>query len=64
MHSFGTTIEGPWDEVMSLIGQLHEYSHELGYVRIHTEMRLGTRTDKQQTAQDKVDVVEKKLSDY
>ncbi|SCW00671.1 LAFE_0C09384g1_1 [Lachancea fermentati] len=61
LHSAGTTIEGPWDEVMSLIGEIHEHAHALGYVRVHTDIRVGTRTDKNQTAQDKMDVVLKKL---
>ena len=52
LHSAGTTIEGPWDDVMKLIGELHEYSHELGFV---------TRTDKVQTAEDKVNAVLSKL---
>ncbi|KAH3901063.1 Ecm15p SCDLUD_002537 [Saccharomycodes ludwigii] len=64
LHSAGTTIEGPWDEVMGLIGELHEYAHgSLGLVRIHTDIRVGTRTDKAQTAQDKVNVVLKKIAD-
>ncbi|SCU80455.1 LAME_0B03224g1_1 [Lachancea meyersii CBS 8951] len=62
LHSAGTTIEGPWDEVTGLIGELHEYAHELGYVRVHTDIRIGTRTDKPQTAQDKVDTVLAKLN--
>ncbi|KAL6944726.1 UPF0045 protein M15 [Hanseniaspora vineae] len=61
LHSAGTTIEGPWDEVMGLIGDLHEMCHELGLVRVHTDIRIGTRVDKSQTAQDKVDVVLKKI---
>ncbi|CAR56745.1 Ecm15p [Kluyveromyces lactis] len=61
LHSAGTTIEGPWDDVMKLIGELHEYSHELGYVRVHTDIRVGTRTDKVQTAEDKVNAVLSKL---
>ncbi|CCF58844.1 hypothetical protein KAFR_0F02470 [Kazachstania africana CBS 2517] len=62
LHSAGTTIEGPWDEVMSLIGEIHEYAHANGYVRIQSDIRIGTRTDKVQTAQDKIDVVLKKLN--
>ncbi|SCU90737.1 LADA_0F06150g1_1 [Lachancea dasiensis] len=61
LHSAGTTIEGPWDEVTGLIGELHEYAHDLGYVRVHTDIRIGTRTDKAQSAQDKMDVVMEKL---
>ncbi|SCU81867.1 LAFA_0C07668g1_1 [Lachancea sp. 'fantastica'] len=61
LHSAGTTIEGPWDEVTGLIGELHEYAHKLGYVRVHTDIRIGTRTDKAQTAAEKVDTVLEKL---
>lgn len=46
---------------MKLIGELHEYSHELGYVRVHTDIRIGTRSDKKQTAEDKVNAVLSKL---
>ncbi|CAH2446622.1 hypothetical protein PP7435_CHR1-0763 [Komagataella phaffii CBS 7435] len=63
LHSAGTTIEGPWDEVMVLIGELHELLHSLGVHRIQSDIRVGTRDDKAQTAKDKVDVVEKKLED-
>ncbi|CCE61522.1 hypothetical protein TPHA_0A04490 [Tetrapisispora phaffii CBS 4417] len=63
LHSAGTTIEGPWDDVMKLIGELHEYAHENGIIRIQTDMRVGTRVDKQQFAQDKIDVVLKKLNE-
>lgn len=63
LHSAGTTIEGPWDEVMGLIGEVHEYAHENGIVRIQTDIRVGTRTDKHQTAKDKVDKVEQKIKD-
>lgn len=61
LHSAGTTIEGEWTDVFELIGKLHEKVHESGVLRIQTDIRVGTRTDKKQTAQDKVDVVEKKL---
>ncbi|GMG36299.1 hypothetical protein B5S33_g3502 [[Candida] boidinii] len=61
LHSAGTTIEGPWDEVMELIGQLHERVHEMGIVRVQSDIRVGTRTDKKQTPEDKVNVVEEKL---
>lgn len=61
LHSAGTTIAGPWSEVMELIGQMHEKLHENGVVRIQSDIRVGTRTDKNQSPQDKIDVVEAKL---
>ncbi|KAI1393211.1 uncharacterized protein F4822DRAFT_435594 [Hypoxylon trugodes] len=58
MHSAGTTVEGSWDEVMKVIGQAHSVVHSKGVVRVQSSMRVGTRTDKKQTAQDKVKRVE------
>lgn len=48
---------------MALIGELHELLHSIGVHRIQSDIRVGTRDDKAQTAKDKVDVVEKKLED-
>lgn len=62
LHSAGTTIAGPWNEVMELIGQFHEVLHAKGVVRIQSDIRVGTRTDKLQKPQDKIDVVEAKLA--
>ncbi|KAK5136697.1 hypothetical protein LTR08_002350 [Meristemomyces frigidus] len=62
MHSAGTTIEGSWDECTKLIGQCHSLLHAHGTVRIHTDIRIGTRTDKQQGFADKVAAVEKLLA--
>ncbi|EGW31757.1 uncharacterized protein SPAPADRAFT_56534 [Spathaspora passalidarum NRRL Y-27907] len=62
LHSAGTTIEGPWNEVMDLIGQFHQHLHDKhGVVRIQSDIRVGTRTDKKQCPQDKIDVVQQKL---
>ena len=43
LHSAGTTIEGPWDEVTAVIGQAHEAVHAMGIVRIQSDIRIGTR---------------------
>ncbi|KAF5104212.1 hypothetical protein DV451_000820 [Geotrichum candidum] len=61
LHSAGTTIEGPWDEVMGVLGRAHEVVHEMGVVRIQSDIRVGTRTDKKQTPEDKVESVLSKL---
>lgn len=62
MHSAGTTVEGSWDEVMKVIGQAHAVVHQGGVKRVQTSMRVGTRTDKKQTAEDKVKRVQGILS--
>ncbi|KAK9369241.1 YkoF-like protein [Lipomyces kononenkoae] len=61
MHSAGTTVEGPWDQVMDVIGRAHELMHKLGVQRVQTDVRIGTRVDKHQSFEDKVTVVEKLL---
>ncbi|MFV8783187.1 MTH1187 family thiamine-binding protein [Microbulbifer sp. SA54] len=58
MHAYGTNIEGEWDAVMAAIKRCHECVHGLGAPRISTSLRLGTRTDRQQSLQDKVSSVE------
>ncbi|TCK08734.1 MTH1187 family thiamine-binding protein [Marinobacterium mangrovicola] len=62
LHAYGTNIEGDWDEVMSAVKRCHEVVHEMGAPRVSSSMRLGTRTDREQTIQDKIQSVETKLS--
>ncbi|CAI8497121.1 unnamed protein product [Pichia kudriavzevii] len=61
IHDGGFTIDAEWKDAMTLVGQIHEHLHKSGFVRVHSDMRVGTRTDKAQTMQDKINVVEKKL---
>ena len=61
MHSYGTNIEGDWDEVMSAVKRCHEQVHAMGAPRITTTMKLGTRVDRSQTMADKIRSVETKL---
>ncbi|KAJ9297505.1 hypothetical protein DTO271G3_4280 [Paecilomyces variotii] len=61
MHSAGTTLEGPWDKVHHVIGQAHTILHEQGVLRIQTDVRVGTRTDKHQSFEDKVNKINQLL---
>jgi uncharacterized protein (TIGR00106 family) len=61
LHAYGTNIEGEWDEVFAALKQCHETLHAMGVPRISTNLRLGTRTDKPQTMEDKVRKVEQLL---
>ncbi len=63
MHSYGTNVEGEWDEVMAAVKKCHEEIHEMGAPRITSSMRLGTRTDRNQTMQDKIDSVREVLGE-
>jgi uncharacterized protein (TIGR00106 family) len=62
LHSYGTNIEGEWDDVLTAIKRCHERVHEMGAPRITTTIKLGTRTDREQTMQDKIDSVKSKLA--
>ncbi|MDI3323063.1 MTH1187 family thiamine-binding protein [Pontibacterium granulatum] len=63
MHAYGTNVEGEWDEVFAAVKRCHEVVHEMGAPRVSTSMRIGTRTDREQSMQDKIDSVEQKLSE-
>ena len=61
LHANGTNVEGAWNAVFAAIKRCHEEIHELGAPRIHTSIKVGTRTDREQTIADKVQSVESKL---
>lgn len=61
LHSYGTNIEGDWDEVFAAIKHCHQVVHELGAPRITTTIKMGTRTDRQQSMEDKIASVQDKL---
>ncbi|RMF83911.1 MAG: thiamine-binding protein [Planctomycetota bacterium] len=63
LHAFGTNVEGPWDEVFAAVRRCHEALHEKGASRVHTTIRVGTRTDRRQTMDDKVRSVQEKLGE-
>lgn len=54
LHANGTNIEGEWDAVFAAIRRCHEAVHSLGAPRIQTFISVGTRTDRDQSLQDKV----------
>lgn len=61
LHAFGTNVEGEWDEVFDAVKKCHQKVHDLGAARISSSLRIGTRTDKTQGLQDKVESVQKQL---
>lgn len=63
LHSYGTNIQGEWDDVFSAVKRCHEVIHEMGAPRIFTVLKIGTRTDRDQSMVDKVSSVEKKLQE-
>jgi len=61
LHAYGTNIEGEWDEVMAAVKRCHEVVHEMGAPRISSTLRLGTRIDREQSIEDKIQSVTDKL---
>lgn len=61
LHAYGTTIHGEWDEVFSAVKACFEAVHQEGAPRVHATLKVGTRTDREQTMADKVTSVISKL---
>ena len=61
MHAYGTNVEGEWGPVFDAVRRCHEAVHALGAPRISTSIRVGTRTDRAQTMDDKVRSVAERL---
>ena len=62
LHAYGTNIEGEWDTVMDAIKRCHYRIHEMGAPRISTTLKLGTRTDRDESIESKVRSVQQKLA--
>lgn len=63
LHGYGTNLYGDWDEVFAAIKACHTELHDQGIVRISSTIKVGTRTDKDQTIRDKIDAVDRRLAD-
>jgi uncharacterized protein (TIGR00106 family) len=61
LHAYGTNIEGEWDDVFAAIKRCHEVLHEMDAPRVSTVIKVGTRTDRPQSMDDKVKSVREKL---
>lgn len=63
LHGYGTNIEGDYDTVFAALKEIHEELHARGATRISTSIRLGSRTDKDQSIDDKIDAVRSELAE-
>ena len=61
LHAYGTNVEGDWDTVFAAFKRCHEVVHEMGAPRVSTVIKVGTRTDREQAMDDKVQSVESKM---
>jgi uncharacterized protein (TIGR00106 family) len=61
LHANGTNVEGEWDVVMTALKTCHERLHEMGVPRVATNLRLGTRVDRDQSMDAKLESVKQKM---
>lgn len=52
LHANGTNVEGEWDDVLAAVKACHERVHGAGAPRIVSNIKLGTRTDREQSLAD------------
>ncbi|MDN3518930.1 MTH1187 family thiamine-binding protein [Aquisalimonas lutea] len=62
LHAYGTNVEGDWDAVFAAVKRCHERLHAMGAPRLFTSLKVGTRTDRQQSLDDKVASVQHQRS--
>jgi uncharacterized protein (TIGR00106 family) len=53
LHPNGTAIEGEWEPVFAAIEACHAAVHAMGAPRLYTIVKVNTRTDKDQTLEEK-----------
>ncbi len=54
LHPNGTAIEGEWEPVFAAIEACHQAVHAMGCPQVYTTVKINTRTDRDQTLEDKV----------
>ena len=57
LHGYGTNIEGEYDLIMAALKEIISRLHQNGVPRVTATMKIGSRTDKKQSIQDKIDAV-------
>ena len=62
MHGYGTGIEGEMSDVLKCIEAIHMGLHDDGVVRVSSDIRIGTRIDKEASLEAKVKSVNDILS--
>jgi uncharacterized protein (TIGR00106 family) len=63
LHANGTNLEGEWEQVFAAVRRCHEAVHRMGAPRIFTALKINTRTDRDQTMEEKTASVEKRVSE-
>lgn len=61
LHSEGTNIEGELDNILSAIQECIESAHDNNIPRLFTNIKINSRTDKQESFESKIQSVESKI---
>jgi uncharacterized protein (TIGR00106 family) len=54
LHAYGTNVEGELETILATIAKVHETLHSEGVPRLSTQVKIGTRTDKEMTLDGKL----------
>ena len=63
MHAMGTSLEGSTADILAVVGELHAVPFAMGIPRVYTVLKLDERRDKEQTLEDKVASVQRRLAE-
>ena len=61
LHAMGTSLEGSTADILALVAELHAVPFEAGVPRVYTVLKLDERRDREQTLEDKVESVRRRL---
>src|SRR4051812_42996788 len=62
LHAMGTSLEGTTADILAVVAELHAVPFDMGIRRVYTVLKLDERRDKDQSLQDKVESVNRRLS--
>ena len=62
LHAMGTELEGTTADILAVVGELHAVPFEMDVPRVYTVLKLDERRDREQTLDDKVASVERRLA--
>ncbi len=62
LQAMGTELEGSTEDILAVVGELHRVPFEMGLPRVYSVLKLDERRDRDQTLDDKVRSVERRLA--
>src|SRR4051794_37966943 len=62
LHAMGTELEGTTADILAVVGELHAVPFEMDVPRVYTVLKLDERRDREQSLDDKVASVERRLA--